>query len=182
MDQFPNVRHRSRHPKSDGSIEQMQVAVTRCAEFGPSRQSVLRSRPRYFAARFGGYLDCWSCEGQRSASFPLFCLRAAHTAKESDPWPSSRGCERETAALRRGCTSRNIAYVYVRTSQHCGSSTALGRKSARHPVITARRRSCDNLLTLALTSVEGRAYKPPIDAAPPRPLALARVFVSEAPH
>ena len=56
------------------------------------------------------------------------------------------------------------------------------RESARSRLITTARRSCDNLLTLALTSVEGRAYKPPIDGAPPRPLALARGFVAEAPH
>jgi hypothetical protein len=38
------------------------------------------------------------------------------------------GANAKHTALRKGCTSRNIAYLYVRTSQHCGSSTALGAK------------------------------------------------------
>jgi len=46
----------------------MLVAATRSEKFGSRRQSLLRSRPRWFAGRFGGYLDCWSREGQRFGS------------------------------------------------------------------------------------------------------------------
>jgi hypothetical protein len=89
-------------PQNDGSSERMLVAATRSEKCWSRRQSLLRSRSRHSVTRFGGYLECWSCEGQRFASFPLLCLRSARAAKETDPWPSSRGRERKTHRLEKG--------------------------------------------------------------------------------
>jgi len=96
--------------------------------------------------------------------------------------PSSRAAIAKHT-VSEGVARRETLLTYVLGRRNIVAQVRRrARESARYRLITAARRSCDNLLTLALTSVEGRAYNPPIDGAPPRPLALARGSVAEAPH
>jgi hypothetical protein len=41
---------------------------------------------------------------------------------------------RKTPLAAKGCATRNIAYLTVRTLQHCGSSTALNPKIGSLPI------------------------------------------------